>query len=314
MPSLPFQAIFIDTSICLPAWPQNPGEVEELIALAEIFTIPVIASEAVLLELRSHCLRDITEALGRLEKERRKLSLFIREQVAVSAPTINDIELAYDLCAAKTRDSLNLQTAPFTSAPLEDLFQDAINHRHPFASEGRNFQDAVVLRSAVEICVERKITAAAFISKDKDYSNQGVTAAGSNAGVSLQLFKSVIAIQEELWPFLQELLKKAWESDNNLARTKLVGLTNEIEVFLQGRFTSDPLVHLKLISVGDVVTGYVTRIKTPLTKKTTISFSAEVRFHQEPFVAIDRNVAIEGWADFENGDYGPITLESAELT
>jgi len=131
---------------------------------------------------------------------------------------------------------------------------------------------------------------------------------------SLTLLCSVAEVHEALWPSLEHLLKLAWEKDKEAAAGKLAAMTSDIESFLRLRFVKTNEVELHVLSLSDVITGFPIRIKAPTEKKTPITFDVNVRFHGPGEFVIDRGITVEAWADYEKGVYGPITLESAEIT
>ena len=102
--------------------------------------------------------------------------------------------------------------------------------------------------------------------------------------------------------------------DKEAAAGKLAAMTPDIESFLRSRFVKTDEVELRLLSISSVITGFPIRIKTPAEKKIPITFDASVRFHGPGEFVIDRGITVESWANYEEGAYGPITLESAEIT
>ena len=239
----------------------------------------------------------------------------MRDRVKITAPSSEIVAADYEHRATQTKRALGIDVSQFPGATLLELLTNAIQQNFPFESEGKNFQDAVILRSVCELCIEKKIDAAAFVSKNKqDFKAADVKRTGVAHGLSLTLLCSVAEVHEALWPSLEHLLKLAWEKDKEAAAAKLAAMTSDIESFLRSRFVKTNEVELHVLSVSDVITGFPIRIKAPTEKKIPITFDANVRFHGPGEFVIDRGITVESWANYEGGVYGPITLESAEIT
>jgi hypothetical protein len=315
MTSARFGAIFLDSNICLPAWPDEPVGLTELTAIAGLLSIPILLPGPVDLELREHCLRTAKQQLDDIMKSRSNLAAFVRERVEVTNPSSEMIGSDYERRATQTKKALGLDVSPFPKASLIELFTDAIQQSFPFENEGKNFQDAVILRSVCEVCIEKKIYAAAFVSKNKqDFKTAAVKRFGEAHGLSLTLLCGVAEVYEALWPSLEHLLKLAWEKDKEVAARKLNDMNSDIESFLRSRFVKTNDVELHLLSLNNVITGFPIRIKTPTEKRTPITFDANVQFRGPGESLIERGITVESWANYEDGAYGPITLESAEIT
>jgi hypothetical protein len=315
MASVPFRAIFLDSNICLPTWPDEPVALTELSATAGLFSIPVVLLGPVDLELRAHCLRMAKQEIEQLVKCRDSLAAFVQDRVEITIPSSESIAADYEHRATQTKRALGLEVPPFPGATLLEVFTDAIQQNFPFENEGKNFQDAGILRSGCELCIQRKIDAAAFVSKNKqDFKPAAVKRLGAAHGLSLTLLSSVAEVHEALWPSLEHLLKLAWEKDKEAAAGKLAAMSSAIESFLRSRFVKTAEVELHLLSLRNVITGFPIRIKTPTEKRVPITFDADVRFRGPGEFVIDRGITVESWANYEEGVYGPITLESAEIT
>ena len=315
MASVPFNAIFLDSSICLRTWPDEAIALAELSATAGLFSMPVALPGPVDLELRAHCLRIAKEHIEQLRKSRAGLAAFVQDRVEITIPCSEIITADYEHRATQTKKALGLEVSPFPGATLLELFTDAIQHTFPFENEGKNFQDAVILRSMCEFCIERKIDAAVFVSKNKrDFKAEAIKHVGAAHGLSLTLLCSVAEVHEALWPSIEHLLKLAWEKDKEAAAGELAAMTSDIESFLRSRFVKTDEVELHLLSLSNVITGFPIRIKTPTETKIPITFDANVQFRGPGAFVIDRGVTVESWANYEKGAYGPINLESAEVT
>jgi hypothetical protein len=185
MVALPFKAIFLDSNICLPTWPDESVGLTELSATAGLFSIPVVLPGPVDLELRAHCLRTARQQIDQLGKSRASLPAFVRDRIEITTPSSEIVAADYDRRATQTKKALGIEVSQFPGATLMELFTDAIQQNFPFESEGKNFQDAVILRSLCELCIEKKIDAAAFVSKNKqDFKAVDVKRIGVAHGLS----------------------------------------------------------------------------------------------------------------------------------
>lgn len=310
---LPFVAIFPDTNVFLPSWPAEPSGLANLLSTAGIFNIPVYLLETVELELEAHWIRDMRSSLEKIKSAMRKLPSPLQTVSSLQLPSDADAIGLYKTAAAEMKAALGLRGARFPETSLKDVFQMAINHEHPFAAEGKNFQDAVILQSVIEFSKRANLLRVAFVSKNhSDFDSDKVKKRAAADGIDLQYFQDLDALHDSLWPLLSELFREAWRKDNELAKAGISDNSPALEEFLRSQLVHSGDVHLSLLNIEDVSVAWWDKVTQKL-ERVPVRITANVEFSHDDF-RIDRGVTVDGWvASGENG-HEKFEFDSATIT
>jgi hypothetical protein len=220
----PFSAVFPDTNLFLPRWPEEPAGLAELLSVTGIFNIPVYLLQPVEIELEAHQLRSSKTAIENVRKACDKLPAPLKALVKLDAPNWNAFVADFRTRAAATKTRLELQSIDFPTLALPDLFNMAVNHEHPFREEGKNFQDAVIMRSVIEASQMKGLKRVAFVSKNtNDFDADSLRHQAQGQHVTLLFYKSLDELQQALSPFLEQVFKSLQERHSELAK-QAVGL------------------------------------------------------------------------------------------
>ncbi len=320
---LPFTAVFPDTNVFLPRWPEEPAALAELVSVTRLLDIPVYLLESVEIELEAHQLREARDAIQEISKLSGSLHPLVRAAVKVETVDWEQVRSKLRANSSATKLKLGLRSSLFPALPLQDLFEMAANHEHPFADKGRNFQDAVILRSVIETSRLQNLREVAFVSKnEKDFNKAAVLKRGKESGITLHFYPSLAALHDALWPHVAAVVQALWMADNRLGETAVKLVWNELETFLRSQFVHGPDVTLQLLSIGGVQTAWWER-EYKKQSEAALRFVAEVRFAvaanepsgvQQYKSEIERGITVEGWATFTDGAYGNVQFESAFIS
>jgi hypothetical protein len=201
----------------------------------------------------------------------------------------------------------------------------AVNHEDPFKEEGKNFQDAVIVRSVIETCRLEHLGTVAFVSKNyRDFDVDALAYLAKESGITLRIYTTLDAVHDALWPHVEELFRTAWSKDNDMAEAAIDVARSELEAFIRAEFVRTTDVTLELLRVTNVQTAYWDRVikhQSP----TAIRCVADVKFVttmqadvsrgiEAKSFDIERGITVEGWATFTEQGYRDVRFESAVLT
>jgi hypothetical protein len=254
--ALPFSAVFPDTNIFLPKWPEEAAGLADLVSNTRLFNIPIYLLEAVDMELEAHQLREAKTPIEKIFRLARLLPPLTSAAINVDFPNWETVRSELREKASLTKATLGLRFSAFAPLALRDLFSMAVNHETPFDEERKNFQDAVIIHSVIEASRIEGLGTVAFVSKDKDFDAPALIARARQSGITLRIYSSLDAIHEALWPHVQDLVRKAWDEDNKLAEAAINTVRHDLEAFLHGKFIQTSDATLELLGVSNVQTAY----------------------------------------------------------
>lgn len=257
--NLPFSAVFPDTNIFLPKWPEEAAGLADLVSNTRLFNIPLYLLEAVEMELEAHQLREAKTTIEKISRLARSLPPLRSAAINIDFPNWETVRSELRAKASLTKAESGLRFSAFAPFALRDLFSMAVNHETPFG-ERTNFQDAVIIRSVIEASRIEGLGTIAFVSKDKDFDAPALIVRARESGISLRIYSSLDAIHEALWPHVQDLIRRAWDEDNKLAKAAINTVRHDLEAFLHGKFIQTSDATLELLRVSNVQTTYWDRV------------------------------------------------------
>lgn len=310
---LPFAAIFPDTNIFLPNWPAEPPGLADLLSTAGIFDIPVYFLETVELELEAHWIREARIAIDKLQAQKGKLPAPLSTACKLEVPTLAEAISLYKSMAGATKTGLGLPPATFPETSLRELFQMAIDYEHPFAAEGKNFQDAVIITSVLDFSRRQNLSKVAFVSKNHgDFDPAKLKARAALYGVELQYYRDLKALHDALSPFLDDILREAWHKDNQSAKHALELARSSLESFLISHFVRSEDVELDLVGIEEVRVAWWDKVTQKL-QRVPVQVTVNVRFKMLNY-AFERGITVDGWAITGNEGYERFDFESAFIS
>jgi hypothetical protein len=310
---LPFLAIFPDTNIFLPRWPSEPSGLADLLSTAAVFKIPVYLLEAVELELEAHWLREAQSAIDKVKAQKEKLPTQLSAVCKLEIPTMPEVISVYKREAEATKSRLDVARAAFPETTLRKLFDMAIKHEHPFAAEGKNFQDAVIITSVLDFSQREGFAKVAFVSCNRnDFDPVKLRHLASGYNVDLKYYASLDALRAELNPHLDEMFRQKSQKINESAREVLRREPKKIEDFLISQLVKSREVTLRLLEIEDVSVAWWDKVPR---KPEQVPFEATVKagFKVGDF-EIDRGVTVDGWAISDPSEYQQFNFESAFIS
>jgi hypothetical protein len=313
----PFRAIYLDSNVLLPSWPYTvPAATQQFLHLASLLAIPVFLPDPVEIELEGHWCRDnlnpIRANAKMLKQELDKLALSWS-----CDPLPNDSQLleAFRSLATLRKKEFSLLSCPLAPDPLSTLFQSAVNNEYPFEAEGKNFQDAVILRSVLQHNVSAGAPPAAFVSKNKRDFQSGFTSFTTRFKANVKYFGTEEILQQELDAAVVTVLKEMWMKTQDAAELAVNSMLPDVQAFLTASFVKAGGVEVRVDRIYDVKTFLLDDSKQG---RVPISFSVDVSFISENpagrSIVIERTASITGHGALEKGSFSDISLEAAEFT
>jgi hypothetical protein len=173
----PFGVLYFDSNILLANhWPQPLPTLANTFELARWWNISACLPAPVLEEVENHWLRELHDSVTVLRSARGKVLKAARPvEVAVSDVGV-DIRILhenYQEMAANAIETLGVSVVEFTRRSAEEIFGHATRYRRPFAakSEGKGFQDAVILLSILDNLNQHPDLSAVFVTNDRDFDD-----------------------------------------------------------------------------------------------------------------------------------------------
>lgn len=284
-----------------------------LLSTADIFSIPVYLLETVELELEAHWTRDMKLAFERTKSAMGKLPYPLERMSALQLPSDAEAIASYKAAAAEMKTALALREASFPETSLKELFEMAINYEHPFAAEGKNFQDAIILESVIDFSKRAKLRSVALVSKNhSDFDSNKVKKRAAANGIELQYFRDLDALHDSLWPLVSDLLKKRRREENERAKAGLSAISLDLEKFLRSQLVRSDDVHLSLLNIDDVKVAWWDKITQKL-ERVPVQIAVNAAFSHGAF-RIDRGIMVDGWVVGAQMDYERFEFDSATIT
>jgi tetrahydrodipicolinate N-succinyltransferase len=153
----------------------------------------------------------------------------------------------------------------------------------------------------------------AFVSKNSnDFDAKKLLHLASGYNVNLKYYQSISSLQDELSPFRDDLVRKAWQKENESAKSSLNSARASLESFLFAQFVKSENVTLDLLEINDVRVAWVDKVTKKLER---VPFEAVVTasFTSAGF-EIDRGITVNGWAIVGAGGYERFDFESAFIS
>ncbi len=291
-PEPPFkpEAIYFDTNPLLGAgWPTPSAQLLEVMSQAEKLGFPLCLPEVVNQELEGHWIREVVEERGRANDQIASLNKKARSVVNFTRlPALPaNHELRADLRNLVSDFNQRFRIVPTTTRPLAEFVSLAINRGATFKDEGRGFQDAVILCSAVDDMTANGFAAAILVTRDDAFRSSGASELVRASGVTLK----IISTLDELEGLLREHFNSTVRDFLDWDRGRLMEALNQrlpdLERYLVENLTVAPsdlrvggtvrkIESLQVVSIENVHSGNF-RLQGQPTDPTHIRVSAEVK-------------------------------------
>lgn len=173
----PFGALFFDSNILLANhWPQPLPGLANTFELARWWNIAACLPAPVLEEVECHWLRELQDSVSALRSAGGKVLKAARPMECVVPDMDTDVRALHEnylKAVAKAIDTFGISVVEFTRRSTEEIFGHATRYRRPFAakSEGKGFQDAVILLSILDYLSQHAGLSAVFVTKDGDFGD-----------------------------------------------------------------------------------------------------------------------------------------------
>ncbi|MGH9614261.1 MAG: PIN domain-containing protein [Bryobacteraceae bacterium] len=244
-----FHRLYLDTNILHDAWPRPSLRVKELYRLCKAVGVTIVLASPVEQELERQFFDDAKRLhQAATEKEDALCTHLERVSDDVRAapselPHPGFYSDAYTEAVQSLKAEWNIIPAPFTTAPVETLFEMAINRRRPFTGKDKTdevigFQNAVILFSILEDANRNPEALSAFVSADKVFRDSALRKSCVDACPQLAFFDSIESVSAHLSEHFREFLPEMTE-DEKSARNKLWDHRGELDSLLEARISPD---------------------------------------------------------------------------
>ena len=144
---MPPSRLFLDSNILLPNWPEMSVQIENLLTDAATLKVAVEIPDGVLVELHKNWREDAAKSLNAFQSCLEKLQ---DNDSLRHMPNMTWLESLYGELVKSVLAKWSIRVCPFPGIPIEQLFRQASERELVFGNKGVNFQDAVILHSAIE--------------------------------------------------------------------------------------------------------------------------------------------------------------------
>jgi len=267
---LDFNRVYLETEPLLAGpWPRVSKALETALRLCQQFGVEIFLPAPVLEQLEAHWRRALNEALKAAAAGRSRVEkLCARVGVTIppdEVPSSEETLSKYEGAVGDFLSTWSIQQAPVTTRPIAELFTLAVGLRPPFEAEGKNFQDAVILLSAVDHLLANPV-GALFLSADGDFRNVSFEDYLGAGKARLRLCPSIADLQGLLEKALDAVVRARWMEDRLLARAALEKELPRLETFLREnlRIEADELgAFVSVAGIPSATVRLVQKVETP---------------------------------------------------
>lgn len=264
----PYRRIYFDANILIRAkWPRISQTLRTAITTASYLSIPVVLLEGVERELAAHFRREFSQARTALNGKARELNMICEPlglKSGVSAPSDQGFIEAYNKACEATVAEVGLsRSAPDLRATVE-LFEMAIHKQKPFGDKGKNFQDAVILLSAIDDLSSAEEDGA-FVSRDAIFDQSTIDHLCASGPVSMTLFADEIALTDDMRRYLKRQIAKEWNDDKQLALSAVNENLSGLQHFVDSNLEIPARLGFsrRIVSISRIEIRGVSRVETP---------------------------------------------------
>jgi predicted nucleic acid-binding protein len=267
--SAPYRRIYFDSNLLIKAnWPRLSQTMRTALNTASHLSIPVVLLQSVERELKAHCLRNLFQTRADMIRNAEALSSLCKPfgtKVSMSLPSEDRLQDVYEKAVDENVIEFNLLRSSPTLRLTEELFEMAIQKKKPFGDKGRNFQDAVICLAAIDDLVSSLGQVGALVSRDNIFEQQVLDDLCQSQGVTMSLFKSEVALNDDMRTFLKQQAAREWLDDEELAR----GAVNEnlpvLQKFIDANLEVPARVGFtnRILSINRIDLVKISRVETP---------------------------------------------------
>lgn len=253
-------------------WPNISFESRQAFVVLAAFKIPAVLLDPVERQLEAHWLREYRQTRDSAKSKFDSLSEMMKqaglstEGLTTKWTSNEDALEAYRKKVDEVvREHSLLRRAPNLRATAE-LFDMAIHRHKPFGEEGKNFQDAVIVLTAIDDLLDAGEKVGAFVSQDGDFDQATIDRLASRAGVRLRLFDGVKPLQDELKTHLLKIHLEAWQKNDSVALATVQQNLPSVQAFVRKNIQISENAEgpfAKLTSILDVEVTRVLNVSTP---------------------------------------------------
>ena len=198
-------------------WPRVSADLENVFKIAA-GDIDLLLPAGVEIELQHRWERELDEKTALMRSKLQGLNDHFggveQARISLATPDRATAAASYVQAVAKLKDRYGLSTTEFTKRSVPEIFAMAARRNPPFkeSKEDVGFRDAVIFLSVVDDLVGRKDEVGALVARDGGFHDPGIIKFAAEAGVELQVFRSVEDIFKSLFRDATTYAKEAWEA------------------------------------------------------------------------------------------------------
>lgn len=286
-PNRDFKAVYLDTNVLLrgQGWPVPSILLNNLFRLAALCGVQNCIPEPVIKEAEEHWLRQMNDSITKLtnaKREMNKSSGPVQCEIKLDHPTIGELMEEYRKQVGNAVKEYDIIRTPFTRRETAEIFGFATRYIQPFAhkSEGRGFQDAVILLSILDHLGWSADAAGLFVTSDEDFA--GVTFEPFTPGFDPARLK-VLGLEDAVdylsKRYYQEAVVKPYKVETENALAAAEELSSEILEFVKSHLSADmmkPSLSGTVTKLLSVQSALVISVETPVPEPDAVDRSVEV--------------------------------------
>jgi hypothetical protein len=268
-----YNAVYFDSNELLAnGWPDPSVKLNNFLHIGRGWNLRAFIPAPVLEETEAHWWRKVGDKASGLASAKREFERFARPimcDVTLEYASVEVMRKQYKVYREETIQRLAIGVIPYPHRTAEFFFQRATNYVMPFEkeSEGKGFQDAVILQSVLEHLHSNGELRGAMITKDGGMRQSRIGEFFPEFDTSKLRFTTLVDAWDDLIRYhIDQKIIQPWGEERNNALAAVKNLDPVLKEFLATHLPESmlragelgaPATVLKLISVDSVDVSYV---------------------------------------------------------
>jgi hypothetical protein len=268
-----YNAIYFDSNELLAnGWPDPSVKLSNFLYIAHGWNLQAFIPLPVIDETEAHWWRAVDTQASRIVSAKKELERLARPTVCdvrVEYTNLEEMREQYKACRERALNRLMIGLTPYPIRTAEFFFQHATNYVMPFEkeSEGKGFQDAVILQSVLEHLHSEGGLSGILITKDAGMRQSRIGEFLPEFDASRLRFTTLDDAWNNLFYYhFDQKVVQPWAEERKNALVAVMDLDSVLKDFLAAHLTEPmlragefgaPATVLKLISVDSVEVSFV---------------------------------------------------------
>lgn len=281
-----FNCMYFDTNVLVGyRWPTPAPALYNLFRFGQWWKVTPFIPAPVIDEADAHWTRRVAEGLDGVaaaSKKVRKASSPIACDVKVTHPTTMELAEQFRAAAKNTISYFGIETVPYTQRTTQEMFAFATRQLSPFAkdSEGKGFQDAVILVSVLDHLRDHPELRGALVTDDGDFAKLDYSAYISDFDATrLRVMKFDAVFRQLYRSHFNETRVKPYRRLLEAAEEFVKQRMNDVQNFVECRLTAEmirPSFSDTVRSVGSIEQIQIRRVDFQFPEDEPINVELEI--------------------------------------